>query len=121
MGQFDIFSVMAKSKISFQSIRQFARFIWEVTSERMEAIKVLDSPIIQNEIPRYVVIKKGIIKDVPEDMDLESFMQQLNSDNHNKQRIPFQMNDALGLRESKRRTKKPREKDGCGKSRGQYV
>jgi hypothetical protein len=28
--QFDIFNVMAKSKISFQSIRHYARYIWEV-------------------------------------------------------------------------------------------
>jgi hypothetical protein len=39
-GQFDIFNVMAKSKVSFQSTRQYVRFIWEVTSERMEANKV---------------------------------------------------------------------------------
>jgi hypothetical protein len=63
-GQFDIFNVMTKSKITFQSIRQYARFIWEVTfSEKMEENKVLDSPIIQNEainayIKIYVVIKK---------------------------------------------------------------
>jgi hypothetical protein len=75
--QFDIFNVMAKSKISYQSIRQFAGFIWEVTfSERMEANKVLDSLKIQNKglkayIPRYMAIKKGVIKDVPEDMELE--------------------------------------------------
>jgi hypothetical protein len=50
-GQFDVFSVMAKSKISFQSIRKYVRFIWEVTSERMEANKVLDSSIIQLEGP----------------------------------------------------------------------
>jgi hypothetical protein len=62
-GQFDIFNVIAKSKISFQSIIQYAWFICEVTfSEKMEANKVLDSPIIQNErltayIPRYMVIK----------------------------------------------------------------
>jgi hypothetical protein len=61
-GQFDIFNVMAKSKISFQSVRQYARFIWEVTvSERMEENKVLDSPIVQNDrltayILRYTVI-----------------------------------------------------------------
>jgi hypothetical protein len=66
-SQSDIFSVMTKFKISFQSIRQYARFIWEVTfSERMEANKILDSPIIQNEgltvyIPRYMIIKKGDI------------------------------------------------------------
>jgi hypothetical protein len=63
-SQFDIFNVMDKFKISFQSIRQYARFIWEVTSERMDANKVLDSPIIHIErltayIPRYAVIKKG--------------------------------------------------------------
>jgi hypothetical protein len=47
-GHFDIFNVIAKSKIRFQSIRQYSRFIWEVTfSERIEANKVLDSPIIQ--------------------------------------------------------------------------
>jgi hypothetical protein len=36
----------------------------------MEANKVLDSPIIQNEgltanIPRYMATEKGVIKDVP--------------------------------------------------------
>jgi hypothetical protein len=83
-GQFDTFNLMSKSKISFQSIRQYARFIWEVTfSERMEANKGLDSPIIQNEgltayIPRYMDIKKGVIKDVPEDMELGNLTQQLN-------------------------------------------
>jgi hypothetical protein len=36
-GQIDISNVMAKYKISFQSIRQYARYIWEVTlSERMK-------------------------------------------------------------------------------------
>jgi hypothetical protein len=35
-GQFDIFNVITKSKISFQSITQYSRFIWEVTfSERI--------------------------------------------------------------------------------------
>jgi hypothetical protein len=90
LGQFDIFNVMAKSKTSFQSIRQYARFIWEMTfSERMEENIDLDSSIIENEgrtayIPRYMFIKKGVIKDVPEDMELENLMKQLNSDNHNK-------------------------------------
>jgi hypothetical protein len=62
---------MAKSKMSFQSISQYARFIWEVNfSERMEANKVLDRPIIENEgltayIPRYMVSKKGVNKDEP--------------------------------------------------------
>jgi hypothetical protein len=53
----------------------------------MEANKVSDSPVIQNEwltayTLRYMVIKKGVIKDIPEDMELENLMQQLNSDNH---------------------------------------
>jgi hypothetical protein len=44
----------------------------------MEANKVLDSPIIQNEwltayILRYMVIKKGVIKDVPKNVELENF------------------------------------------------
>jgi hypothetical protein len=88
--QFDIFSVMTKYKIGFQSISQYSWFIWEVTfSERIEANKVLDSPIIQKEglsayIPRYMVIKKGVIKDVPEVMELGNLTQQLNSDNQNK-------------------------------------
>jgi hypothetical protein len=78
--QFDIFNVMAKSKIRFNSNRQYVRFICEVTfSERMEANKVLESSIIQNEgltayIPRYTVIKNGVIKDVPGNMELENFM-----------------------------------------------
>jgi hypothetical protein len=102
-GQFDIFNVMAKSKISFQSIRQYAQFIWEVTSERMEANKVLDSPIIQNErltayILRYMVIKKGVIKDIPEYMELENLIQQLNLDNQNKHLIPFQIFDAVTIK-----------------------
>jgi hypothetical protein len=94
---------MAKSKISFQSIRQYVRFILEVTfSERMEANKVLDSPIIQNEgltahIPRYMVIKRGVIKDVPENMELENLMQQLNLDNHNKYPTTFQIIAAVRL------------------------
>jgi hypothetical protein len=50
----------------------------------MEANKVLDSPIIQNEelttyFPRCVVIKKEVIKDLREDIELENFTQQLNS------------------------------------------
>jgi hypothetical protein len=66
---------MSKSKISFQSIRQYTRYVLEVISERMEAYKVLDRSIIQNEgltvyIPRYMVNKKGVIKDVPENMEL---------------------------------------------------
>jgi hypothetical protein len=35
-SQFDVFGFSAKSKTSFQSIRQCAWFICEVTSERME-------------------------------------------------------------------------------------
>jgi hypothetical protein len=70
-GQFDIFNLMSKSKISFQSIRQHARFIWEVTfSERIDANKVLDSLIIQNEgltayIPRYWLLRRESLKMYP--------------------------------------------------------
>jgi dipeptidase len=94
---------MAKSKISFQSIGQYAWFIWELTSERMKVNKVLNRPIIQNEgltacIPRYKIIKKGVIKDVPENMELENLMQHLNSDNYNKLPIPFQVINAVRLK-----------------------
>jgi hypothetical protein len=46
----------------------------------MEINKVLDSPIIQNEgltayIPGYMVIKMGVIKDVPEAMELDKLTQ----------------------------------------------
>jgi hypothetical protein len=49
----------------------------------MEENKVLDSPIIQKEgltayIPRYMVIKKGVIIDVPENMESDNLTQQLN-------------------------------------------
>jgi hypothetical protein len=52
-------------------------------SEGMEANKVSDSHLIHNEwltayIQRYMVIKKGVTKDVPENMELENLMQQLN-------------------------------------------
>jgi hypothetical protein len=69
---------MAKSKVICQFIRQYARFIWEVTfSERIEANKSLDSAIIQNKgltacILRYMVIKKWVIKDEPEDMEFDA-------------------------------------------------
>jgi hypothetical protein len=69
----------------------------------MEANKALDSLLIQNEgliayIPRYMVIKKGVIKDIPEVTELEKLMQQLNSDNQNKHSIPFQVIDAVRLK-----------------------
>jgi hypothetical protein len=102
-GQFDIFSVMVKAKKNFQSIRQYARLMWEVTfSERMEANTFLDSPLIQNEgltayIPRCMVIKKGVIKDLPEDMELDKLTQRLNSDNQNTHLIPLQVIDAARL------------------------
>jgi hypothetical protein len=92
---------MAKSKISYQSIRKYA---WEETfSERTEANKILDSLIIQNEgltayFPRYMVIKKRFIKDVPEDMELENLMQHLNSDNQNKHPVTFQVIDEVWLK-----------------------
>jgi hypothetical protein len=121
--QFDIFNVMAKSKISFQSIRQYSRFIWEVTTERMEANKVWDSPIIQNEgltayIPRYMAIKKGVNKDAPEDMELENLMEQLNPDNHNKHPISFQIIDATRLNMRVKETnEETKGENGRGKSR----
>jgi hypothetical protein len=69
----------------------------------MEANKVLNSPIIQNKgltacIPRCVVIKKGVIKQVPEDMELENLTQQLNSNIHSKLSIPFQVINAVRLK-----------------------
>jgi hypothetical protein len=72
-------------------------------TENGKANKVLDRPIIQNEGPtayilRYIVIKKGIIKNVPEDMKLENMMHQLTLDNHNKRPIPFQIIDAVRLK-----------------------
>jgi hypothetical protein len=63
-AQFHIFNVMAKSRISFQSIRQNAWFIWEW--RELKLIQVLDSPIM--------VIKKGVITDAPKDMELEHLM-----------------------------------------------
>jgi hypothetical protein len=42
-------------------------------------------------------LKKGVIKDVPEDMELENLMQRLNSDKHNKHPIAFQIIDAVRL------------------------
>jgi hypothetical protein len=82
-----------------------------MTSEGMEATKDLNSTIIQNErltacIPRYVVIKKGVIKGVPEDRELENMIQQLNSDDQNKHLIPFKVIDAVRL---KMRDKEPNE------------
>jgi hypothetical protein len=69
-----------------------------------------------------MVAKKGVIKEVPEDMELEKLMQQLNMDNHNKHPIALQIIAAVRLTmRVKRRTKKPSGKDGCRKSRGQYV
>jgi hypothetical protein len=43
----------------------------------MEGNRVLDSTIIQNEglaaqLSRYIVFKKGVIKDVPDNMELEN-------------------------------------------------
>jgi hypothetical protein len=71
-----------------------------VTSESIEVNKVLDGPIIQKErltayIPRYMVIKNGVIKDVSKDMDLENLTQQLKSVDKNKHPITFQVIDAI--------------------------
>jgi hypothetical protein len=73
----------------------------------MEANKVLGGPTAY--IPRYMVIKMGVIKDVPKDMELENFMQQLNSDYHSKHPIPFQITDAVILRMRVKETKKENE------------
>jgi hypothetical protein len=72
-------------------------------SDRIEANQALESPTIQNEgltacIPRYMFTKKRVVKDVPEDMELENFMQQLNSNNFNKHLITFQIIDAVRLK-----------------------
>jgi hypothetical protein len=58
----------------------------------MEANKVLGSAVIQTEgftayIQRYIAIQNGVIKDVPEDMELENLIHQLNSDNHKNTNI----------------------------------
>jgi hypothetical protein len=45
-----------------------------------------------------MVIKKKVIKDVPEDMELENLTQQLNSGNENKNPITFQVIDAVTLK-----------------------
>jgi hypothetical protein len=42
-----------------------------------------------------MVIKKGVIKDVPKDMELENLAQQLNSEKHP---TPFQVIDPVGLK-----------------------
>jgi hypothetical protein len=56
-----------------------------------------------------LVIKKGIIKDVLEDMELENLMQQLNSDIHNKHPIPFQIFDAVRHKMRVKETKEETE------------
>jgi hypothetical protein len=65
-----------------------------------------------------MVIKKGVINDVPEKMEVENLMQQLNSDNSNKHPIRFQIIDAvtLKLRVKETNEETDREKDGCRKS-----
>jgi hypothetical protein len=69
----------------------------------MEASKVWGNSVIQNEgltayNPGYIVVKKGVIKDVPDDMKLANLMQQLNSDNRKKHPILFQIIDAVKLK-----------------------
>jgi hypothetical protein len=64
----------------------------------MEANKLCDSRIIQGliaYIPRYMVVKKGVIKDVPEDMELTNLMEQLNLDNHNKHAMLYHVTDSV--------------------------
>jgi hypothetical protein len=45
-----------------------------------------------------MVIKKGVIKDVPEETDLDKLTQQLNADNQDKHPVPFQVIDAVRLK-----------------------
>jgi hypothetical protein len=59
-----------------------------------------------------MAIKKGVIKDVPEDMELEKLMQELNSDNHYKHPILFQFIDVVRL---KMRAKETKEKTEGGR------
>jgi hypothetical protein len=82
----------------------------------MEANTIFDNLIIQNEgltayIPSFMDIKKGVIKDVPEDMELENLMQQLNSDKHNKHPIPFQITDAVRLKMKVKETNEEPERE----------
>jgi hypothetical protein len=48
-------------------------------------------------IPRYMVIKSGMKRDMPEDMELE-ILKQRNSDNHNKHPIRSQIIYAVRLK-----------------------
>jgi hypothetical protein len=55
-------------------------------TQRVEANRALNNPIIKDArfrayIPRYTIIKKRVIKDILEDMDLNILVRQLN--NHN--------------------------------------
>jgi hypothetical protein len=49
-------------------------------------------------IPRYAIITKTVIKDMPEEMDLNILVRQLNNDNNNKHLHQQQIVDAYGLR-----------------------
>jgi hypothetical protein len=51
--------------------------------ENGKANKDLDRPIIQNEGPAACIPRYIVIKDVPEDLELENMMQHLTLDNHN--------------------------------------
>jgi hypothetical protein len=53
-----------------------------------------------------MVIKNGVLKDVPEDMELENLTQQLNSDNQNKHPITFQVTDTVRLKMTVKETNK---------------
>jgi hypothetical protein len=56
-----------------------------------------------------MVFKKGVIKYVSEDMELENLTQQLNSGNQIKHLIPFQVTDAVRLKMRVEETKKETE------------
>jgi hypothetical protein len=79
----------------------------------MEGNKLWNSHIIRGltaYIPRYMVVIKGVIQDVPEDMELKNLMEQLNSDNHNKHAKPFQVTGAV--RHKMKVKEKKEEADG---------
>jgi hypothetical protein len=61
----------------------------------------------------YILINNGVIKDVPEDMELENLKQQLNSDNQNKHPITFQVIDAVRLKMRVKETNEETKEERC--------
>jgi hypothetical protein len=60
-----------------------------------------------------MVIGKGVIKDAPEDMELEHLTQQLNSDNQKRHPIPFQVTDAVRLKMGVKETSEETKEEKC--------